>query len=143
MVPPDHDMILRPASPLWIQSKQTPLSPLSFPSVCCTLGYRWLLSRSLHMSPDCMRWRLCDKPLANHANDICAYRTDMYSQANPVTSAMSPSRYCAESASQCHRHDGTRLTSLLQGIVYDVTGNKAYQPGGSYHGTFPSRLILP
>jgi hypothetical protein len=22
----------------------------------------------------------------------------------------------------------------LQGKVYDVTGNKAYQPGGSYHG---------
>jgi hypothetical protein len=25
-----------------------------------------------------------------------------------------------------------------QGIVYDVTGNKAYQPGGAYHGEFIS-----
>ena len=25
-------------------------------------------------------------------------------------------------------------TWRLQGKVYDVTGNKAYQPGGSYHG---------
>lgn len=29
--------------------------------------------------------------------------------------------------------DGS-LTSRSQGKVYDVTGNKAYQPGGSYHG---------
>jgi len=26
------------------------------------------------------------------------------------------------------------LTALFQGLVYDVTGNKAYQPGGPYHG---------
>jgi hypothetical protein len=26
------------------------------------------------------------------------------------------------------------LTSTNQGIVYDVTGNKAYQPGGAYNG---------
>jgi cytochrome b involved in lipid metabolism len=28
----------------------------------------------------------------------------------------------------------TVLTIWLQGKVYDVTGNKAYQPGGSYNG---------
>lgn len=26
-------------------------------------------------------------------------------------------------------------TNHLQGKVYDVTGNKAYQPGASYNGT--------
>jgi len=26
------------------------------------------------------------------------------------------------------------LTAPFQGLVYDVTGNKAYQPGGPYHG---------
>lgn len=25
---------------------------------------------------------------------------------------------------------------MPKGKVYDVTGNKAYQPGGSYHGTW-------
>jgi hypothetical protein len=27
-----------------------------------------------------------------------------------------------------------RLGDIHQGIVYDVTGNKAYQPGGAYNG---------
>ena len=30
----------------------------------------------------------------------------------------------------------------MQGKVYDVTGNKAYQPGGSYHGECSSQLWL-
>lgn len=30
------------------------------------------------------------------------------------------------------RHQSNMVST--QGKVYDVTGNKAYQPGGSYHG---------
>ena len=30
-----------------------------------------------------------------------------------------------------------------QGIVYDVTGNKAYQPGGAYSGRSPSPFFPP
>jgi len=45
--------------------------------------------------------------------------------------AMSQSR-CIRAASP---DPGAQSTDGgLQGIVYDVTGNKAYQPGGSYHG---------
>ncbi|KAK0613475.1 cytochrome b5 [Immersiella caudata] len=29
--------------------------------------------------------------------------------------------------------DGGKCYVAIKGIVYDVTGNKAYQPGGSYH----------
>ncbi|KAL7957403.1 cytochrome b5 [Trichoderma compactum] len=29
--------------------------------------------------------------------------------------------------------DGAKTYVAIKGIVYDVTGNKAYQPGGSYH----------
>ncbi|KAK4190599.1 cytochrome b5-like heme/steroid binding domain-containing protein [Podospora australis] len=29
--------------------------------------------------------------------------------------------------------EGAKCYVAIKGIVYDVTGNKAYQPGGSYH----------
>ncbi|ERS99365.1 progesterone binding protein [Sporothrix schenckii 1099-18] len=29
--------------------------------------------------------------------------------------------------------DGGKCYVAIKGLVYDVTGNKAYQPGGSYH----------
>lgn len=45
------------------------------------------------------------------------------------------------SCPRSRQHAGTRLTRLLQGIVYDVTGNKAYQPGGSYNGMFTAPLL--
>lgn len=33
--------------------------------------------------------------------------------------------------------DGNKCYVAIKGRVYDVTGNKAYQPGGSYHGAAP------
>ncbi len=36
--------------------------------------------------------------------------------------------------------DGGLCYVAIKGKVYDVTGNKAYQPEGSYHGKPPSNL---
>jgi predicted heme/steroid binding protein len=33
--------------------------------------------------------------------------------------------------------DGNKCYVAIKGKVYDVTGNKAYQPGGSYNGMIP------
>lgn len=98
-----------------------------------------------------MRWRLCDKPLANHANDICAYRRARSRQELQEILTCVPRRtrqqvLCRHQGTvpklpRSRQHAGTRLTRLLQGIVYDVTGNKAYQPGGSYNGMFTAPLL--
>ncbi|KAK8920730.1 putative steroid-binding protein 3 [Metarhizium anisopliae] len=37
--------------------------------------------------------------------------------------------------------DGGKCYVAIKGKVYDVTGNKAYQPGGSYHGKDASRAL--
>lgn len=29
-----------------------------------------------------------------------------------------------------------------QGVVFDVTGNKSYAPGGAYHGLLPSVILV-
>jgi cytochrome b involved in lipid metabolism len=36
--------------------------------------------------------------------------------------------------SECIGTDGNKCYVAIKGKVYDVTGNKAYQPGGSYNG---------
>lgn len=36
--------------------------------------------------------------------------------------------------------DGGKCYVAIKGKVYDVTGNKAYQPGGSYNGLYILRL---
>lgn len=43
------------------------------------------------------------------------------------------------------RSTGKRINAddYIQGKVYDVTGNKAYQPGGSYNGKYTSRICPP
>lgn len=33
--------------------------------------------------------------------------------------------------------DGNKCYVAIKGKVYDVTGNKAYEPGGSYNGASP------
>jgi len=33
--------------------------------------------------------------------------------------------------------EGNKCYVAIKGKVYDVTGNKAYQPGGSYNGIVP------
>ncbi|KAF8857399.1 hypothetical protein BDZ45DRAFT_744481 [Acephala macrosclerotiorum] len=38
---------------------------------------------------------------------------------------------------QCNGVDGNLCYVAIKGQVFDVTGNKAYQPGGSYNGTYP------
>lgn len=38
-----------------------------------------------------------------------------------------------EELSQATGVDGGKCYVAIKGIVYDVTGNKVYQPGGSYH----------
>jgi membrane-associated progesterone receptor component len=39
--------------------------------------------------------------------------------------------------------DGGLCYVAIKGQVFDVTGNKAYQPGGSYHGSFYHIFIVP
>ncbi|KAH8905637.1 cytochrome b5 [Coniochaeta sp. PMI_546] len=38
-----------------------------------------------------------------------------------------------EALAQANGVDGNKCYVAIKGRVYDVTGNKAYQPGGSYH----------
>merc|ERR1712000_348947 len=38
-----------------------------------------------------------------------------------------------EALSKAKGEDGGKRYVAIKGKVYDVTGNKAYQPGGSYH----------
>ncbi|KAJ4306184.1 hypothetical protein N0V88_000980 [Collariella sp. IMI 366227] len=38
-----------------------------------------------------------------------------------------------EELAQANGTDGGKCYVAIKGIVYDVTGNKAYQPGGAYH----------
>ncbi|KAK1771182.1 cytochrome b5-like heme/steroid binding domain-containing protein [Phialemonium atrogriseum] len=38
-----------------------------------------------------------------------------------------------EELAKCDGKDGAKCYVAIKGKVYDVTGNKAYQPGGSYH----------
>ncbi|KAK0741074.1 cytochrome b5-like heme/steroid binding domain-containing protein [Schizothecium vesticola] len=38
-----------------------------------------------------------------------------------------------EELSKANGEPGNKCYVAIKGIVYDVTGNKAYQPGGSYH----------
>ncbi|KAM7204105.1 Cytochrome b5-like heme/steroid binding domain containing protein [Rhypophila sp. PSN 637] len=38
-----------------------------------------------------------------------------------------------EALAEANGEEGKKCYVAIKGIVYDVTGNKAYQPGGSYH----------
>jgi len=38
-----------------------------------------------------------------------------------------------EELAQANGADGAKCYVAIKGIIYDVTGNKAYQPGGSYN----------
>ncbi|KAL2017635.1 hypothetical protein VTK56DRAFT_1903 [Thermocarpiscus australiensis] len=38
-----------------------------------------------------------------------------------------------EDLAKANGEDGGKCYVAIKGIVYDVTGNKAYQPGGAYH----------
>ncbi|KAH6631025.1 cytochrome b5-like heme/steroid binding domain-containing protein [Chaetomium sp. MPI-SDFR-AT-0129] len=38
-----------------------------------------------------------------------------------------------EELAKASGEDGEKCYVAIKGIVYDVTGNKAYQPGGAYH----------
>ncbi|KAK4144189.1 cytochrome b5-like heme/steroid binding domain-containing protein [Dichotomopilus funicola] len=38
-----------------------------------------------------------------------------------------------EELAKANGEDGEKCYVAIKGIVYDVTGNKAYQPGGAYH----------
>ncbi|KAI6781669.1 progesterone binding protein [Emericellopsis cladophorae] len=47
----------------------------------------------------------------------------------------------AEELAKANGEDGGKCYVAIKGKVYDVTGNKAYQPGGSYHGKDASRAL--
>lgn len=70
----------------------------------------------------------------SHLNlpDLDLSRANLISsrQASTAASATWQSRHVSMSV-RCV----PKLTMASQGKIYDVTGNKAYQPGGSYHST--------
>ncbi|RFU77666.1 progesterone binding [Trichoderma arundinaceum] len=55
------------------------------------------------------------------------------SQALMEQSLMSQSKYVQSTPQSSVKRLPNQLTTFPKGKVYDVTGNKAYQPGGSYH----------